>query len=431
MIMATLTKPRLVHPMLLSAPLARVAAGSRELVDLRELEIFNRLMGATTPGGYSTQADALVTQTADGVDLNALWAEFQATLEIFNERRASLVNLLTFDVTDPIERVPQVGTVDFEDASEFGVPKAVRLEQSFFALGYDFRDYDLALRYTWKFLRDHDERQVRAQHNAVLEGYNRLVFRRVMEAIFDNRNRVADINNDNVPVYALYNADGTVPPTYKGTTFTGTHSHYFVSNGTPDGGGKVHIDSEDIDTLKQRIAEHGYGDEQGTTFVLLLNTIDAADVRTFRAGQANFNGAVAKYDFIPSANSPTIITPNPTGLIGSQPPTTWNGLRVIGSYNNVLIIEEDYIPVNYGLMFGTGGSGNLQNLVGVRQHANSAYRGLRLLPGNQAGYPLVESFYSVGFGTGIRQRAGGAVIQLKASGTYDIPPQYMRGGGNG
>lgn len=429
--MSVFTKPRLVNPMLLSAPLARIAAPGHELVDLRELEIFTRIIGETTPGGYSTEYDAAVTQTSDGVDLNALWAEFQQTLAIFNERRSTLVSMLTFDVTEPIERVPQVGSVDFEDASEFGVPKAVRLKQTFFSLGYDFRDYDLAWRYTWKYLRDHDARAVQSQHNATLEGYNRLVFRRVMEAIFDNRNRVATIEDQNINVYALYNADGTVPPAYKGTTFDGTHTHYLVSNGVADGGGKVHVDSDDLDTMKMKISEHGYGDEQGTVFVLIANEVDVADIRTFRAGVANFNGAVAKYDFIPNSNSPTLITPNATGLIGSVPPTTFGGLRVVGSYNNILIIEENYIPPNYLMMFGTGGTGNLKNLVGIRQHANAAYRGLRVIPGNQQGYPLVESFYSVGFGTGIRQRAGGVVLQLKASGSYDIPDQFERGLGNG
>lgn len=420
---ATLTRPRLVNPIMLAAPFARMAAPGKELVDLNDLELFTQIMGATAPGGYSTQADALVTVTSDGVDLNALWAEFQATLEIFNERRTTLVDLLSFPVTDPIERVPQVGTVDFEDASEFGVPRSVRLVQSYFSLGYDFRDYDLALRYTWKFLRDHDERQVVAQHNAVLEGYNRLLFRRVMEAIFDNRNRLADIKNENVPVYPLYNADGTVPPAYKGTTFAGSHSHYLVS-------GAANVDPGDLLEMYNLIAEHGYGTEVGTTFVLLVNKIEGAVIRQFKAGVAT-NGVVSVYDFIPSANSPTIITPNATGLIGSTPPSTFGGLAVIGSWGNILIIEEDYIPPAYMLMFGSGGNANLQNLVGIREHANTAYRGLRLLPGNQAGYPLVEGFYSVGFGTGIRQRAGAVVAQIKASGSYDIPDQYERGLGNG
>lgn len=414
----------LVHPMFLNVPLTRNPANGHELVDLRELAIFNRIVGAD--GGYHTEQDALVTQTSDGVDLNALWAEFQQTLEIFNQRRNALVALLTYDVTELIERVPQVTGAEFEEASEFGVPKAVRLAQSFLSLGYDFRDYDIATRYTWKYLRDHDARAVQAVHNAILEADNRLMFRRVMEAIFDNRNRNAEITGENIPVYPLFNADGTVPPAYKGTTFDGTHTHYLVS-----GNAGPLIDPGDLEEMVTKIAEHGYGQtETGAQYVLLANKNETKEIRKFRAGVST-NGVVANYDFIPSANSPTLIVPNATGLIGNVPPATWNGLKVIGSYMDVLIIEEDYIPPFYVLMFATGGTQNLQNLVGLRQHKNPQYRGLRLLQGNQQGYPLVESFYSRSFGTGVRQRGGAVVMQIKAAGSYDIPDQYERGLGNG
>jgi len=418
--------PRMVNPMFLNAPIARQPSQGRELVNLSELGIFNKIVGSET--GYHTQADALVTQTSDNVDLNALWAEFQATLEIFNDRRNALVSLLSYPVTALIERVPQVGSVEFEDASEFGVPKGVRLVQTYLSLGYDFRDYDIATRFTWKYLRDHDARAVQAVHNAILEADNRLLFRRVMEAIFDDSARTAEIGGDNVPVYPLYNGDGTVPPTYKGTPFDGNHDHYIATQHA----GSALVDSGDLEEMYELIAEHGYGAETGTTFVVLVNRIEAKDIRKFRQGVAT-NGVTSNYDFIPSANSPTIITPNATGLIGNIPPSTWSGLQVIGSYMGILIIEEDYIPPKYMLMFATGGTQNLQNLVGIREHANAAYRGLRLLPGNQQGYPLVESFYSRSFGTGVRQRAGAVVAKITASGdtAYTAPAQYKRGGGNG
>lgn len=428
--MPTTTVPRaaVMDPMLLNVPLARKALYGRELLNLSEIGIYSSVSGAD--GGYHTQQDALVTQTKDNVDINSLWAEYQQTLEIFNQRRNALISLLTYPVTVPIERVPQVGTVDFEDATEFGVPKGVRLALNYFSLGYDFRDYDLATRYTWRYIRDHDARQLAAVHNAVLEGDNRLLFRRVMEAIFDNRNRRTDIRNEDIAVYPLYNADGTVPPAYKGTTFAGSHTHYLISGGTAVSG-KVHVDSGDLEEMIEHITHHGYGLEQGTTFVLLANRIDMKDIRTFKQGVANFNGVVANYDFIPSANSPTIIVPNREGLLGTLPPSSFNGMRVVGSYADILLVEEDYIPENYLLMFGTGGSGNLQNIVGIREHENAQYRGLRLLPGNQNGYPLVESFYSRSFGTGIRQRAGAVVMQLKAAAPYDIPTAYTKGTGNG
>lgn len=372
-------------------------------------------------GGYHTAGD-LITVTNDGIDLNALWGIYQDSMQIYNEAMDRLSALFTYPVTNPIETVPQVGEAQFEEASEFGVPKANRIELDYFQLGYDFRDYDTATRYTWKFLRDADARQVDAVHQEILRADRRLVFRKVMEAIFDNRNRTTDIRNQNFNVYPLYNADGTVPPTYKGTTFDGTHSHYIVS-------GNSAIDSSDVEDAYTHIAEHGFGLENGTVFVMLANKAQVKEMRKWRAGSVSANGVVANYDFIPAANQPTMILPNAEGLLGSLPPDTFKGLRVVGSYADILIVEESYIPQGYFLLFGTGGAANLQNLVGLREHVNPLYRGLRLLPGNQQRYPLVDGYYARSFGTGIRQRAGAVVVQIKSSGSYDIPTQYRKGSG--
>jgi hypothetical protein len=73
---------------------------------------------------------------------------------------------------------------------------------------------------------------------------------------------------------------------------------------------------------------------------------------------------------------------------------------------------------------GSGGEGALQNPIGIREHRNAALRGLRLLPGNQTNYPLIDAYYSRGFGTGIRQR-GGAVVQQITAGAYAIPSIYV------
>lgn len=411
---STLINP-LFEPQLIQAPFVDKASGGRKLVNMAHLGMFQAMMGSE--GGYHTEGDILYPM-ADGVDPNELWAEFQETLEIYNTRRQAIVNILTFEVTNPVERVAQVGDVDFQRATEFGLPKAARLEQSYFLMGYDFQDYDVATRYTWKYLRDADRRAVEAVHRAILDADNRLVFSAVMGALFDNRNRVADIRNQPYNVYPLYNNDGTVPPTYKNTTFLGTHDHYIVSAGAA-------LDSQDLENAVNHISHHGYGQEQGTTFVHVMNSAQTAIVRQFRAGQT-VNGVVCNYDFIPAPNQPTLFVPNAEGLLGERPPTSWQGLPVIGSYANALIVEEDYIPAGYVLTLGSGGTGDLQNPVGLREHANPAYRGLRLLPGNQQAYPLIDSEYARAFGTGVRQRAGAVITQIKASGTYDIPAAYNR-----
>lgn len=376
--------------------------------------------------GYNTEGD-LVRRTADGYDLNALWGEFQQTLTIVNERRNNLMQILTFPVVDMIERVPQVGYFDFDEASEFGEPTGARVEIGVFSLGFDFKDYDKAVRYTWKFLRDAPASHIEAIHTAMIEADNRLQFRKVMEALFDNRNRKAEINGNNYPVYSLYNGDGTIPPPYKSTVFPGSHTHYTTSNA-------VLIDSGDVEAQYEKLREHGYGREQGTTFVLFGNRAETEEIRKFRRGVVNNNGVTANYDFIPASNQPAIVIPNAEGLLGALPPDSFQGLPVIGSYMGILIVEEDYIPAGYTLLIGSGGDGDLQNPVGIREHANPAYRGLRLLPGNQQGYPLQDSFYTRAFGTGIRQRGGASIMQYKVDATfvaYDIPAGYTRGSGLG
>lgn len=378
--------------------------------------------GADDPsGGYGTEGD-IVWTTDDGVDLNALWAEAQQTLAVWNGGRNKLVDILTYQVTNEIESVPQVGEATFELASEFGEPEGERLKIGYFQLGFDFQDYDRATRFTWKALRDMDARQVRAVHNALLQADERLVFKQVMAAIYDNRNRETDIRNKAYKVYPLYNADGTIPPKFRGNTFTSTHSHYMVSGNTA-------IDSDDLEQAYDNIAEHGYTIEAGTQVVCLMNRKQLKEVRKWRMDQVSANGVIANYDFIPSRNQPAQFLDSPAGLLGSLPPDTWNGLRVYGSYGDILLIEEPFTPDGYFFMFGTGGAGNLQNLVGLREHKNPIYRGLRILPGNDQRYPLIESYYTRAFGTGIRQRAGGVVMQIKASGSYEIPESFDRENG--
>lgn len=393
----------------------------------RQMELHDRILrmnpfgGEDYSGGYGTEGDIVFT-TNDGVDLNALWAEAQAALAVWNAGRSRLVDILSYPVVNEIESVPQVGEASFELASEFGEPQGERLKIGYFQLGFDFADYDRATRFTWKALRDMDARQIQAINNALLQADERLVFKMVMAAIFDPTNRETDIRNNAYRVYPLYNGDGTVPPTYRGNTFDGTHSHYMVS-------GNTKIDSADLEDAYEHIAEHGYTIEAGTQIVCLMNRNQLKEVRKFRMGVENNNGVEANYDFVPARSQPAQFLDVPMGLLGSLPPDTWNGLRVYGSYADILLIEEPFIPDGYFLMFGTGGAGNLQNLVGLREHRNPVYRGLRILPGNDQRYPLIESYYTRAFGTGIRQRAGAVVMQISDDSDYTCPTAFDRNSG--
>jgi hypothetical protein len=365
------------------------------------------------PNGFNSTAD-LLNKTADGKDLNDLWADYQAVLAQWNAERNRMINFLTFKVTEPIEYVPVLSSSgDFQEASEYGVPVGIRPQTSYYNFGYDFKWYDLAARFTWQFLADAPQSRIDAVANQALESDNRLVYSRVMRRIFNNTNNLASISGNAYNVYTFYNGAGDPPPTYKSNTFLSTHNHFVTSGATA-------IDPGDLATMQGLLAEHGYDMTNGYRMVLMLNRAQADLVRLFKLG---VNGAI--YDFIPAQGTPAFFLPQNTALVGGQVPNTLNGFKVTGSYGEFTIIEEDQIPAGYALAFATGGADSLQNPVGIREHANESLRGMRLVKGRDSSdYPLIDSYYIRGMGTGIRHRGAGVVMQFTASGTYTPPAIY-------
>lgn len=365
-------------------------------------------------GGYNDTRDVLVTSTTDGVDLNDLWTEYQDTVAIANAQRQALIDFLSFPVTNNIETVTQLSGAKFERASEYGEPRGARQRPSALSLGYDFGWYDLANRYTWQFLADADAAQVNANHSAALQGHNELVFELVLSALYSNVNRETDVDGQIIAVKALWNADGTVPPSYKTNTFDGTHNHYMVS-------GAATIDSTDLDDLFEQLRHHGYDKSNGVQQIIAVNSREGKVIRTFRVANGD------TYDFIPAAGEPvdSILDPGQQISGGARISSTYRGLRAIGTYGEMIIVEDDLFPVGYVLNVGSGGAANLNNPVGIREHKNAALRGLRLVKGRDADYPLIDSFYNVGLGTGIRQRGGAAVMQITANASYTPPTEYL------
>lgn len=360
--------------------------------------------------GYNQAEDVLV-ELVDGTNLNALWREYQQTLALFNRERDALLNSLTFDVTNPTETVMQPSTgEDFEEASEFGEPKGIRLGKPF-SMGYSFKWWDIGVRYTWMYLAEADRAQVDSLHASVLEAGNRLYFTRVMRQIFNPANAIAEIGGNPYNVYALYNNDGTVPPPYRNTTFLGTHTHYVTS-------GAATIDPGDLNQIEDDLYSHGYRNTLGYQLVLMLNRQEANVVRTFEVGVAS-----SRWTFIPDPAGFGGGTLTPAGQTVQGAPRG-RVRNQIGTYGPFLVVEDDYIPAGYVLGYASGGEQNLGNLVGIRQHATQSLRGLQLVKGATPDYPLVDSFYRFGFGTGVRHRGAGYVMQITAAGAYTAPAAY-------
>jgi hypothetical protein len=366
----------------------------------------------------SVAADVL-TRTRDGQDLNAIWTQFNEALAAFNSQRTPLIELLSFGVTDIVEDMVQPGTERFEQASEFGVPRSIRPAPIVTQRAYPFSWYDTRQGYTFQFLAGNgntqgaSSAQLDSVLQMVLEADNALQYDMVMKAIFNNANRTTSYQSNAFTVTALYNADGTYIPSYNGNTFTpGSHTHYINS-------GAATLDSTDLDQLALLLTEHGYDRQHGYTTLILANATETAVIKTFRRGVANNNAQTAVYDFIPATGTGFLL---PVGweVAGQQQGATFANMNVVGSYGPYVIIENNMIPSGYMVAAASAGRSTNLNIVGIREHAEQSLRGVVLRPGNNAAYPLIDSMFIRGIGSGVAQRGAAAVMSI-GSGAYSVP----------
>lgn len=374
------------------------------------------IFGSDPAGGVHTAGDVLVDRTADGVPLDQMWRDYNDVMAQYNAHRSAVVSHLAFATTAVAEAVPQSLTeIAFEEASEFGEPKAVRPGEMLL-VGYDFRDYDTATRYTWRFLRDATRQQIDFVHNSILEADNRNVTRQILKRIFTPTEKLSPENHR---VFGLWNGtDGIAPLPYLGKTFPESTSHYLAS-------GASVLDSQDVESAIKAITSKGYGRQAGSRILIFANATETDRIATWRSGEESRAkegsepvGPVANFDFIPSADAPPYLTDKT--IVGEKAPADLNGLRVIGSYGEARVIPTELIPSGYVLVVASAGANSPRNVVGFRQHPTAAYQGLKLIPGHGI-YPLQDAFYTRGFGTGVRQRGAAFCIQVTTGNTYTAP----------
>jgi hypothetical protein len=372
--------------------------------------------------GYSSSADILV-RTRDGQDLNAIWDGFNAILETFNAQRTPLVDLLSFSVTNVIEDIIEAGTERFEEATEYGIPKSIRPRPVVTQRAYPFKWYDMRQGYTFQFLAGNgntegaSSAQIDAVMQMALEAENRLEFELTMKALFNSANRTTLLENTAYTVTALYNADSSFIPPFNGVTFNpATHTHYVSS-------GAATLDSTDLDNGAALLTEHGYDQANGYTTLVLANKTETDVIKTFRRGVVNNNAVTALWDFIPATGTGFLLPVGWEVAAGGQPGNTFAGMNVVGTYGPYLIIEHGQIPSGWLVFAASAGRSTNLNIVGLREHGQASLKGLVLKPGNNNAYPLIDSFFIKGMGSGIGRRGAAAVMKVTA-GAYSVPTAF-------
>lgn len=358
--------------------------------------------------GFSTSGD-LLTRTPDGRDFNDIWNEFQATLAVYNEHPAAIANLFTFQTTltgDTIVQSLHDGGLELQ--SEFGKPKALRAGTDTISMGFPLFWFDSESRMTRKFLRDAPTAQVEAQHAQQLQAAEDLQWKTTLRAVltkYPAANRPT--NETGAVIYPLWDGEADAKPSeFAGQTFPAGHQHYLTTQ-------SAQVDGQDLADLIRHITEHGYGLALNEKVIILVHPNQGQAVRGFRAGQSG-----SPYDFIPAQSAPAFLSAE--NIIGDRPAGSFNGLTVIGSYGNALVVEDYFVPNGYVVAVATAGPNSARNPLAFRQHSNSQLQGFRLVASNER-YPLIDSTYEFGFGVAVRHRGAAAVMQVTTATEYTSP----------
>jgi len=318
--------------------------------------------------------------TSDFIDPNELWRDYQDSLEDYNQTSNGLVDLLTFRTTDKTFSVLQ-GAYEFEDYADYTLPDSQDL--SYLELSIGIKDYDLRYAFTWARILESTSSELDGRHSAALQADTRLILKQVVRAALTKEG----LTLGGVTSPAFYNADGTVPPTVKNTTFSGSHQHYLASTGAS-------LAQGDLDRIEADLVHHGFI----TDLVLLVNRANIATVKGFSG-------------FVPAAAE--VHDVKWTNLVGDP---------YFGSYSRMSLLEEDWLPAGYLFAFSAqGGPNSQQNPIAFRESINPSARGLILQRGNNPEYPLADSFYYRKFGVGVRQRGNGVAMFITGGGTYTSP----------
>jgi len=219
-------------------------------------------------------------------------------------------------------------------------------------------------------------------------------------------------NEQGNTIYGAYaGVAGDIPPAYLGTTFP-VHNHYLTS-------GSAVMDGTDLEATVRTVTHHGFGVSPGTKVLVVANPAEADVIHSFRAGVVDASGVKSRWDFIPGAGAPAFLTTET--IIGAQAPSRFENVDVLGSFGPTFVV----VPPGYTVVVATGGADDPANPVAIRKHPRREMRGLKLVDGPSPSYPLQDSTYARGFGTGMRRRGAAAVLQTTTAATYSVPGAYL------
>lgn len=323
--------------------------------------------------------------------INQLLARYQ------RERNEAQSLLVSGEVQRASELVRLAGIDEGQEIGPDGRPLETHISGEYTA-GFPMIRYGWALGYNEETAAALTVGDLDRNVTAKVAGNARRHRRDIAKALFGNANYTYTDTIEGagaVTVVRLANDDGT---DFDGDEVDDNENHYLVSNYVA---ADISATNNPLVTLANEISEHFDGT---TRIVAFINQAQRADL---------VDGlATAFVDADIAGITPAAADARATAL-GANVPGTFVG---VDGASGVYVYVWDQVPSGYILAMTPDAPGPVVR----RVPANAALRGFNVRA-EEEHYPFYKRTWIERFGYGVRNRLNAAVMQLKASGTYDVP----------
>lgn len=346
------------------------------------------------PGfGTLTSLDSRAAQqtTVQAFGINDAYAAVQAQLDAHNANVQDMLALLCDDTTDNLRVYgPNADMGMMQELDSGGSPYAQKVAMGY-NIGFPLDFFGRALQWDrgWSLITSMQE--LEDQVTAIMVADRLNVQRAIKGALYNpvNNSTYKDMNVKGItlPLKALFNNDGTTPPSGpNGESFATSHTHYLWSTTFSEAAAKTQIDT---------VREH----RTGGSIRYLINVADANTVKGF----TDFTPVLPAY-LNPGANITTA-----QGVLDVENPDN----RMIGYFNGAEVWVKPYIIANYPIAIRVG-LARAQPLVYRRRMLGAGFGDLTLQYENDL-FPLHAKGWGREFGVSVWNRDTAAVSEMNDS----------------
>lgn len=325
----------------------------------------------------------------------------QQYLNAHNEIVQMMLGDLAEDTTDRLRRYGGVDAMQMIEGDEFSSPDVQKILPGV-NVGFPLKLYQIGLQWTKKYQQTHTVAELAGQVTAAMTADVRRIQTELKKSFFNPINNLNYldrlVDNLNLPIRALLNADGTqIPADPYGNVFNPTtHTHY-LATATPA--------LADVLGLITTVLEH-YNDGAVKVYI---NQGSEAFVRSL-------TGTSAGVGFTPYVD--TRIIPQTTQSVGEAPLNMMNVYnRAIGVLGAAEVWVKPWIPINYMFAF------NPNQRKPLARRTRDGVSGDLHIAAELDQYPLHAQYMEREFGVGVQERTNGAVLCLNNA-TYQAPASY-------